>query len=71
MWDVVVVGAGPAGCVAAFCLAKRGFEVLLLERKGEGRFKPCAGGLSGATVRMLSRLGIGVPDGWRCFGLRM
>lgn len=71
MWDVVVVGAGPGGCVASFCLARRGFRVLLLERKGEGRFKPCAGGLSGATVRMLSRLGMGVPEGWRCFGLRM
>ncbi len=71
MWDVVVIGAGPGGCAAGFSLAKQGLKVLLLERKGAGRFKPCAGGLSGATLRILSGLGIGVPDGWDCFGLRM
>lgn len=31
-FDVIVVGAGPAGATAAMVLAKSGFEVLLLER---------------------------------------
>ncbi|MFN3621310.1 MAG: FAD-dependent oxidoreductase, partial [Nitrososphaerales archaeon] len=31
-FDVVVVGAGPAGSTAAYTLAKKGFKVLLLER---------------------------------------
>ncbi len=31
-FDVIVVGAGPAGSSAAYTLAKRGFRVLLLER---------------------------------------
>ncbi len=31
-FDAIVVGAGPAGCSAAYCLAKKGFEVLLVER---------------------------------------
>jgi flavin-dependent dehydrogenase len=30
-WDVVVVGAGPAGCAAAITTASRGLSVLLLD----------------------------------------
>jgi len=33
MWDVVVVGAGPAGSSAALTAAQRGLSVLLLERR--------------------------------------
>ncbi|MCE4612613.1 MAG: FAD-dependent oxidoreductase [Desulfurococcales archaeon] len=36
-FDVIVVGAGPAGCAASYMLAKSGFKVLLLERgRGPG-----------------------------------
>lgn len=30
--DVVVVGAGPAGCSTAISLAQRGFQVALIDR---------------------------------------
>ncbi len=32
-YDVIVVGAGPAGLVAARAAGENGFEVALLERK--------------------------------------
>ena len=32
MYDVIVIGAGPAGCTAARTLAERGRRVLLVER---------------------------------------
>jgi flavin-dependent dehydrogenase len=31
-YDVVIVGAGPAGLTSAYHLAKKGFSVLILER---------------------------------------
>jgi len=38
MKKIVVIGAGPAGVVAASYLAKQGFEVIVLEKEGFPRF---------------------------------
>lgn len=46
MYDVIVVGAGPAGATAAYYLTGAGLKVLLLEKKKLPRFKPCGGGIS-------------------------
>ena len=53
LWDAIVVGAGPAGCSAAYDLAQRGREVLLLDRAVFPRQKACAGGLTTKTLRAL------------------
>lgn len=42
-FDVVVIGGGPAGAVAATDLARRGRKVALLDR--QGRIKPCGGAI--------------------------
>jgi len=44
--DVIVVGAGPAGAMAAFHLAGKGISVLLLEKSDFPRYKVCGGGLT-------------------------
>ena len=44
-WDVAVVGAGPAGAIAARRLALAGRRVLLLERQRVPRDKTCGDGL--------------------------
>ncbi|HEY9804763.1 MAG TPA: geranylgeranyl reductase family protein [Leptolyngbyaceae cyanobacterium] len=46
MYDVIIVGAGPAGGAAAYHLAKKGRSVLILEKESLPRYKPCGGGVS-------------------------
>lgn len=52
-WDAIVVGAGPAGCAAAWDLASAGRAVLLLDRADFPRHKACAGGLTRKSLRAL------------------
>ena len=49
--DTIIIGAGPAGCAAAFHLARRGRQVVLLEREPQGRGKPCGGGMAASVQR--------------------
>ena len=44
-FDVVVIGAGVAGCVAAYRLASAGRSVVLIERGGEPGSKNLSGGI--------------------------
>lgn len=52
-FDAIVVGAGPAGSMAAYHLARAGASVLLLDRARFPRDKPCGGGLTYRAVREL------------------
>jgi geranylgeranyl reductase family protein len=52
-FDVIVVGAGPAGSTAAYRLARSGAKVLLLDRARFPRDKPCGGGLTERAVKQL------------------
>jgi geranylgeranyl reductase family protein len=45
MYDVIVVGAGPAGSTTAKFLSEKGFKVLLLDKDKFPRVKPCGGGI--------------------------
>jgi len=52
-FDVLVVGAGPAGSTAAYRLAAQGARVLLADKATFPRDKPCGGGLTLRAVRQL------------------
>ncbi len=52
-WDVIIIGAGPAGCAAAYDLVQAGRSVLLLDKANFPRVKACAGALTAKTVRAL------------------
>lgn len=49
VWDVVVVGAGPAGASAAYAAATAGRRVLILEKAELPRYKTCGGGIIGPS----------------------
>ena len=56
--DVLVVGAGPAGCMAAMQLARQGIDVLLLDRSQFPREKICGDGLLEDSLKILKSVGL-------------
>ena len=58
-WQVAVIGAGPAGCVAAGILAGAGRRVLLVEKSPWPREKVCGGCLNHSAMQTLRKAGMG------------
>ncbi|MGD8924869.1 MAG: NAD(P)/FAD-dependent oxidoreductase [Syntrophobacterales bacterium] len=56
--DVLVVGAGPAGCMAAIELAGRGVNVLVVDRSQFPREKICGDGLLEDSLEVLEGAGL-------------
>jgi menaquinone-9 beta-reductase len=76
LYDVAIVGAGPAGTAVAIALAHGGWRVVVVDRATFPRDKPCAEYLSPAAEPLLRDLGVldaieamrpGRPRGFRIF----
>jgi flavin-dependent dehydrogenase len=64
--DVLVIGAGPAGCSAALALAAEGVSVLVAEQDQPGKDKPCGDAYVPAAVSLARQLGLSVDAFSRC-----
>lgn len=64
-FDVVIVGAGPAGSTAALCLARGGARVALVDRRQFPRDKACGDLVGPRGVGLLDALGVKVPGARR------
>jgi flavin-dependent dehydrogenase len=57
-YDLIIVGAGPAGCTAALYAARYGLKTLLLEKERFPRDKICGDALSGKSITILRDLAL-------------
>lgn len=59
IWDVLVVGAGPAGAFAARETARHGAAVLLVDKAAFPRYKVCGGCLNASALATLNEAALG------------
>ena len=53
LYDVIIVGAGPAGATLGYELTREGLDVLILEKDRLPRYKTCAGGITVKAAELL------------------
>ncbi len=58
-YDVIVIGAGPAGATAAIRLAQAGWSVALVEKHAFPRRKVCGECIAATNLPLLDALGVG------------
>lgn len=57
-YDVIIIGAGPAGLSCSIILAKQGKSCLVFERKKNTTGKVCGDGVTGRCLKSLGNIGI-------------
>ena len=62
-FDVIVVGGGPAGSIAAFVLARGGARVALIDKARFPRDKACGDIVGPRALQLLTDLGLPTPKG--------
>jgi flavin-dependent dehydrogenase len=61
-FDVIVVGAGPAGSSAAITAQKNGLKVAIIDKQAFPRNKLCAALFSGRALRSMKCVFSSIPD---------
>ncbi len=57
-YDLLAIGAGPAGAAAAYWAAKRGADVVAVEKQTFPREKTCGDGLTPRAIKELTDMGL-------------
>jgi len=67
MYDVIIIGAGPAGSSAAKELADKGYSVLIVEKFKMPRNKSCSGILINKSIQLIQTyFGADIPQSAMC-----
>ncbi|MFA0823655.1 MAG: NAD(P)/FAD-dependent oxidoreductase [Methanomethylovorans sp.] len=66
-YDVIVVGGGPGGAMAARTCAEKGLKVLLLEKEQVPRYKACGGAVSSKALQIIGPIDEVQPQ-YPCYG---
>ena len=66
-YDVVIVGAGPAGCAAAYMLSGSGLKIALLDKETFPRDKICGDALSADVTKQLDRISKSLSENFSGF----
>lgn len=61
IWDIAVIGAGPAGSTFAREIVKSGLSVVLLDGQSVGLSKPCGGLLAPDAQKLMARYDFVLP----------
>ncbi len=66
-YDVLIVGAGPAGCACALTLKDAGLKVALLDKATFPRDKVCGDAIPGRAIKTLKSISPAYEDAFRKF----
>lgn len=67
MYDIIIIGAGPAGSTAAHLLSQNGYRVLVVEKCKMPRYKSCSGVLIKKSMDLVKLyFGENVPKSTMC-----
>ena len=56
VYDIIIVGGGPAGSTAGYLLSRSGLKVLLIDKSTFPRHKLCGGCITHKTIKLLERV---------------
>lgn len=66
-YDVIIIGAGPAGCACALSLKDTGLRVALFDKQDFPRDKVCGDAIPGRTFKVLGEIVPGYKDAFKQF----
>ncbi len=69
IYDVIVVGGGPSGAMAAQTCAENGLNVILFEKEALPRYKTCGGAVSKKVLDLIGGLD-GLEPHFKLYGAR-
>jgi flavin-dependent dehydrogenase len=67
-YDVVIIGAGPAGCAYALTLRNAGLTVALIDKTFFPRDKVCGDAIPGRAIKTIKSISSQLGDSFKKFG---